>query len=92
MRHGPRLDDLITDTATARRLHPVSVVAGFRPDHSHDPPAGMSCPGDRLVRVNTPTGVYHFKGQRYFGCTKTGKFLCQHDANLEGDRSTRNGQ
>jgi hypothetical protein len=29
-----------------------------------DPPAGMSCPGDRLVWVNTPSGVYHFKGQR----------------------------
>jgi hypothetical protein len=43
-------------------------------------PAGMSCPGDRLVWVNTPSGVYYFKGQRYFGCTKTGKFQCESDA------------
>jgi hypothetical protein len=35
---------------------------------------------------------YHFNGQRYCGCTKTGKFLCQHDAIREGCRPTRNGQ
>jgi hypothetical protein len=43
----------------------------------HDPPPGMSCPGDRLVWCNTPSGVYHFEGERYFGCTKAGKFLCE---------------
>ena len=32
------------------------------------------------------------KGQRYFGCTKTGKFQCEHDAVREGCRPTRNGQ
>jgi hypothetical protein len=58
----------------------------------HTPPAGMTCPGDRLVWVNTPSRVYHFEGERYFGSTKTGKFLCQHDADAEGDRPTRNGQ
>ena len=28
--------------------------------------------------------VYHFQGERYFGCTKTGKFQCEHDAVREG--------
>jgi hypothetical protein len=28
----------------------------------HDPPPGMSCPGDRLVWVNTPSGVYTLRG------------------------------
>jgi hypothetical protein len=87
MRHGPRLSDVMTAT-----LRPLAAFAllGWSPAFAqticHDPPPGMSCPGDRLVWVNTPSGVYHFKGQRYFGCTKTGKFLCQHDADLEGDR------
>jgi hypothetical protein len=40
---------------------------------NHDPPAGMSCPGDRLVWCNIPSLIYHFQGERYFGCTKTGK-------------------
>ena len=58
----------------------------------HQPPAGMTCPGDKLVWVNTRSRVYHFQGERYFGSTKEGKFLCEHDADKEGDRPTRNGQ
>jgi hypothetical protein len=64
----------------------------FAQTPTHEPPAGMTCPGDRLVWVNTPSGIYHFEGQRYFGSTKTGKFMCQHDADREGDRADRNGQ
>jgi hypothetical protein len=58
----------------------------------HDPSAGMSCHGDRLVWCNTPSLIYHFQGERYFGCTKTGKFECEPDAIREGCRPTRNGQ
>ena len=54
-------------------------------------PTDMTCPGDMLVWVNLPSKIYHFQGQRYFGCTKTGKFMCQHDADHEGDRPTRSG-
>jgi hypothetical protein len=70
---------------------------GWRPERPpqtiwHDPPAGMSCPGDRLVWCNTPSHIYHFQGQRYFGCTKTGGFLCEQDAIGKGCKPTRNGQ
>lgn len=58
----------------------------------HTPPPSMTCPGDRLVWVNTRSGVYHFQGERYFGSTKQGRFMCQRDADAEGDRPTRNGQ
>jgi len=33
----------------------------------------MSCHGDRLVWCNTPSLVYHFQGERYFGCTRIGE-------------------
>ena len=56
------------------------------------PPAGMTCTGDKLVWVNTRSHVYHFQGERYFGSTKQGKFMCQHDADREGDRPTKSGQ
>ena len=56
------------------------------------PPQGLVCPGDHLVWVNTDSGIYHFQGERYFGSTKSGKFMCQKDADKEGDRPTRNGQ
>jgi hypothetical protein len=58
----------------------------------HQPPAGMTCPLDKVVWVNTRSHVYHLKGERYFGSTKEGKFICEHDADKEGDRLTRNGQ
>jgi hypothetical protein len=58
----------------------------------HQPPASMTCPGDKLVWVNTHSHVYHFKGERYFGSTKEGKFICERDADKEGDRPTHNGQ
>jgi len=58
----------------------------------HHPPPGMTCPGDKLVWVNTRSGIYHFQGERYFGSTKYGKFMCEHAADAEGDRPTRNGQ
>jgi hypothetical protein len=67
-------------TATLRPFVVFVLLAGspaFAETKCHDPPAGMSCPGDRLVWCNTPSHIYHFQGQRYFGCTKTGEFLCE---------------
>ena len=59
---------------------------------SRTPPPGMTCPGDKLVWVNTRSGIYHFQGERYFGSTKQGKFICEREADKEGDRPTHNGQ
>ncbi len=58
----------------------------------HAPPAGLKCPGDHVVWVNTNSHIYHFQGERYFGSTKNGKFICQKAADSEGDRPTHNGQ
>ena len=52
----------------------------------------MSCPGDKVVWVNTKSGIYHFKGERWFGNTQQGKYMCEHAADAEGDRATHNGQ
>jgi hypothetical protein len=70
----------------------ASLPAAWAQTPTHIPPPTMTCPGDKIVWVNTRSGVYHFKGERYFGSTKDGKFLCEHDAKAEGDRATRNGQ
>ncbi len=53
---------------------------------------GISCPGDRVVWVNTNSGVYHLEGERWFGRTKAGQYECEKAAKAEGDRETRNGQ
>lgn len=59
---------------------------------NHTPTAGMTCRGDKVVWVNTRSHIYHFKCERYFGSTKEGKFICERDADKEGDRPTHNGQ
>jgi hypothetical protein len=59
---------------------------------THAVPPGMTCPGDKLVWVNTHSHIYHFEGERYFGSTKEGEFMCERDADREGDWPTHNGQ
>jgi hypothetical protein len=54
--------------------------------------AKQHCPNDTVVWVNSKTGVYHFKGERWYGATKEGAYECRKEADAEGDRATRNGQ
>lgn len=54
--------------------------------------AQAHCPKDVVVWVNLPTGVYHFKGQRWYGNTKSGAYECRKEADKEGSRPTQNGQ
>jgi hypothetical protein len=54
--------------------------------------AQQHCPRDTVVWLNLPTGIYHFKGERWYGTTKHGAFVCQKEADQAGDRATRNGQ
>ena len=54
--------------------------------------ARQHCPADTVVWLNLPTGVYHFAGQRWYGRTKSGAYVCRKEADAAGDRATRNGQ
>jgi hypothetical protein len=70
----------------------INSAPSFAQTPSHVPTPGMACPGDKLVWVNTRSHIYHFQGERYFGSTKEGKFICERAADSEGDRPTHNGQ
>ena len=54
--------------------------------------AQQHCPTDTVVWLNTKSGVYHFKGQRWYAATKQGAFVCKKEADAAGTRATRNGQ
>jgi hypothetical protein len=80
----------------AKMIVPIAAVfvcsSAFAQTKCQSPPPGIDCQGDLIVWVNIPSHIYHFPGQRYFGCTKDGKFMCQGDADHEGDRPTHNEQ
>ncbi|TAM56608.1 hypothetical protein EPN52_13705 [bacterium] len=54
--------------------------------------AQAHCPKDTVVWLNTRSGIYHLKGERWYGRTKHGAYVCQIEADSAGDRETRNGQ
>ena len=72
---------------------PIQVLAaGQAATFATEQLAQQHCPRDIVVWLNLPTGIYHFKGQRWYGRTKNGAFVCQREADNAGDRATRNGQ
>jgi hypothetical protein len=54
--------------------------------------AQQHCPADTVVWLNLPTGIYHLKGERWYGRTRNGAYVCEAQADRAGDRLTRNGQ
>lgn len=54
--------------------------------------AQQHCPEDTVVWLNLPTGIYHLRGQRWYGRTKNGAYVCRKEADGDGDREDLNGQ
>jgi len=50
------------------------------------------CPNDIVVWLNLPTMIWHTKGERWYGVTKNGAYVCREEAAKEGARGSRNGQ
>jgi hypothetical protein len=54
--------------------------------------AAKHCPQDTVVWLNLATMIWHYKGQRWYGNTKHGAYVCEKEASAEGARATRNGE
>jgi hypothetical protein len=50
------------------------------------------CPSDTVVWLNLPSGIYHYRGQRWYGRTNSGAYVCHSEADHAGMRASRNGQ
>jgi len=77
-------------------LCPFSIFFSFPTQaqslHSSSHAAQIQCPTDTVVWLNTRTGVYHFVGERWYGNTEEGAYVCEKQADAAGDRPTGNGQ
>ncbi len=69
-----------------------SVFAQSLPFFQTETAAQAHCPKDTVVWLNTPSGIYHLKGMRWYGNTLHGAYVCKREADAAGDRATRNGQ
>jgi hypothetical protein len=53
-------------------------------------PASMGTPAAGNVWVNLDTGVYHYSNSRYYGKTKSGKYMSEADAMKAGYHAAKN--
>lgn len=71
----------------------ISIVADALPPlFSSEDEAQAHCPRDVVVWLNIPSGIYHYKGERWYGRTKHGAYACEKEAIRAGDRASLNGQ
>jgi hypothetical protein len=71
---------------------PVTRAANSPPLFASEQDARKHCPSDVVVWLNLPTHIYHLKGQRWYGATKSGAYVCKKEADATGNRGSLNGQ
>lgn len=49
--------------------------------------AQRHCPADTVVWLNTSNGNYHLKGDRWYGHTQRGTYVCKVEADEDGMRA-----
>jgi hypothetical protein len=70
----------------------ISVPAFAQTLYQTQDAAQHACPTDTVVWLNTNSDIYHFQGERWYDNTEEGAFVCEKDADANGDRPTENGQ
>jgi hypothetical protein len=71
--------------SVAKAENSLSLYASESAAHQH-------CPHDTVVWLNLPTRIYHLKGERWYGRTKNGAYVCRSEADAAGARASLNGQ
>ena len=46
--------------------------------------AQQHCPSDIVVCLNTTNATYHLKGERWYGLTNHGAYVCKDEADKDG--------
>ncbi len=51
--------------------------------------AQQHCPSDTVVWLNTTNAIYLFKGERWYGRTNRGAYVCKTEADKDGMSSSK---
>jgi len=52
--------------------------------------ARAHCPGDTVVWANLDSRIYHYSGNRSYGATKKGAYMCERETASQGIRAAKN--
>jgi hypothetical protein len=69
---------LLMMPGVALSLSPSAPLTNFPTEEQ----AHQHCPADTVVWLDLPTGIYHLRGQRWYGRTNSGAYVCQSEADL----------
>ena len=61
------------------------------PQFKTEQAAQKHCPSDTVVWLNTYSGIWHYKGAKYWMNTKYGAFVCEKEAAELGMRASKDG-
>ncbi len=79
---------------TAKPTPPAAAPAGKAAtganEFSTEAQAKAKCPTGTVVWVNLKSKIYHFAGNKDYGTTKEGAYMCEPDATAAGDRAAKN--
>lgn len=67
----------------------VAAPAGAN-QYSTEVAAKLRCPLDTVVWLNLNSGIYHFSGNKIYGKTKRGAYMCEKDSSSAGFRAAKN--
>ena len=74
-----------TSSLHAKKARPSESSSLAADEFTSEQAAKSHCPGDTVVWVNLAgSKAYHAKGNRYYGKTKHGAFMCQKEADQSG--------
>lgn len=79
-------------SSATHSLSPIVASDTLPPLFDSETAAQAHCPRDVVVWLNIPSGIYHYKGERWYGRTKHGAYACEKEAIRAGDRASENGQ
>jgi hypothetical protein len=65
-------------------------LAAEAPLFQFEQQAKLHCPDDTVVWVNPSSGTYNFPGERWYGATRHGAYVCQREGDHVGYRPSRN--
>ena len=76
--------------AAAPKPRETTAVAPAAGQFANEAQAKARCPTDTVVWVNEKSKIYHFSGNKDYGNTKEGTYMCEKDALAAGDRAAKN--